>query len=86
MQIHNDQTHDNDMIDLDEIMVLWLLDVGKLCHCRGSLVWVDEETSLTQFQHMLIPMHVDDKMQSHIEVVNKGKHSNFNRINICLDT
>jgi hypothetical protein len=49
MQIHNNQSHDNDMIDLDEIMVLWLLDVGKLSHCPGSLVWVDEETLVTQF-------------------------------------
>jgi hypothetical protein len=49
MQIHNDQSHDKDMIDLDEIMILWLLDVGKLRHCCGSLVWVDEETSVTQF-------------------------------------
>jgi hypothetical protein len=49
MQIHNDQSHDKDMIDLDEIMTFWLLDVGKLCHCHGSLVCVDEETSVTQF-------------------------------------
>ena len=49
MRIHKDQSHDKDMIDLDEIMILWLLDVGKLRHCRGSLVWVDEETSVTQF-------------------------------------
>jgi hypothetical protein len=37
------------MIDLDEIMILWLLDVGKLHHRCGSLVWVDEETSVAQF-------------------------------------
>jgi hypothetical protein len=37
------------MIDLDEMMILWLLDVGKLHHPCGSLVWVDEETSVTQF-------------------------------------
>jgi hypothetical protein len=49
MQIHNDRSHNKDMIDLDEIMILWLLDVGKLHHHRGSLVWVDEETSVTQF-------------------------------------
>ncbi len=47
MQIHNDQSHDKDMIDLDEIMILQLLDVGKLHHRHGSLVWVDEETLVT---------------------------------------
>jgi hypothetical protein len=49
MQIHNNQSHNKYMIDLDEIMILWLLDVGKLCHHRGSLVWVNEKTSVTQF-------------------------------------
>jgi hypothetical protein len=49
MQIHNDRPHDKDMIDLDEIMILWLLDVGKLRHRRGSSVWFDEETLVTQF-------------------------------------
>jgi hypothetical protein len=47
------------MIDLDEIMILCLLDVGKLGHCCRSLVWVDEETLVTGFYHILIPMHVD---------------------------
>ncbi len=28
MQIHNDQSHNKYMTDLDEIMILWLLDVG----------------------------------------------------------
>jgi hypothetical protein len=49
MQIHNNRSHDKDMIDLDEMMILWLLDVGKLHHHCGSLVWADEETSVTQF-------------------------------------
>jgi hypothetical protein len=49
MQIHNDQSHNKDMIDLDEIMIFWLLDVGKLRHRCGSLVWVDEETSMARF-------------------------------------
>jgi hypothetical protein len=49
MQIHDNQSHDKDMIDLDEIMNLWLLDVGKLRHHCGSSVWVDEEISVTQF-------------------------------------
>jgi hypothetical protein len=49
MGIHNDGSHNKDMIDLDEITILWLLDVGKLRHCHGSSVWVDEETSVTRF-------------------------------------
>jgi hypothetical protein len=49
MQTHNDWSHNKDMIDLDEIMIFWLLDVGKLRHHRVSSVWVDEETSMTQF-------------------------------------